>query len=159
MTDSVYDQALDIICSTVKTLADAVDTALIPENALVPKRFDWQDIAAYPGISIRYSDEHAEFANITHDTNAATNVAYPVFIVVHWDTGPKRDTRAKNVNTFLQSVRKTFHHKRTLGSVSFSGVWENSTTVKNGGPSAPADVNMNGAVDIITIMCWFLEDK
>lgn len=159
MADSVMDQAADLIASQVKTIADGTASWLVPESSITPRRFDWQDIAAHPGVSVRYPDNPAKFANITQDTNAATNVAYPIYVVVHWDTGPNRDARAKAVHSFLQEVRKYYHHKRTLGGVSATGVRENSTTVRNGGPEPPEDLAFNGAIDILTIMCWFLEDK
>lgn len=159
MPDSIYDQALDIVAGQLKTLADAVDANLTPENAITPRRFDWQDIQSFDGVTLRYLDEPQQWSTELLDTNAASNSAYPMFMVCSWNSSMYRDDRTKKFHQFIEDVRKYYHHQRRLDAVSVTGVRVHPTTVRDGGPDPPTDWRLNKTVKMLTIIGWFLQAR
>ena len=156
MADSVYDQALAIVATDVKTLADAVDTALTTESTIPVTAVNWDDLAQNI-ISIAYDFNAVESAS--RMTSEADMRGYPAYVVMAVQKRDLRDTLYKNLSNIKEDIRRYFNHRRRMSSISLTGVREQGCRVRDGGLRPPRSITDGMHVHVITVMMWFLESR
>ena len=157
MPTCVYKQGLDTIATQVKTLADAIDTTLVPETAIMPRKLDWDDLQNFPGVALCWSEDvdHRDSLG-TSDRDAR---AYPAYIIMKAPQRFQWDNRQENLTLLKQNLARYFNHKRRLGAVSDTGTNQFTCRVLDSGPTPPRRVRAKWDVHTLTILMWLLEPR
>ncbi len=151
---SVYDQAIDIVATDVKTLADAIDATITTESTIDSGSIDWDEITR--NILYIAFDWNAVVTGRL-DTNERTARGYPIYVMFSMPKRGDRDPRRKNLFDLREDIRQYFHRRRRMGTVSATGVHELLSMCRDGGPTPPADVRKNRDINALTIFAWFME--
>lgn len=156
MADSVYNQALAIVATAVKTEADAISSTLTPEAAIPVRALDWEDIGqhllaiCWDMDAIEYSDE---------GTSDRDHIGYPCYMIIAEPKRPQMDQLRKDVFSLKQEVRQKFNHQRTMAAVTSTNVSENLTRVENRIPKPPPSLSIDKYIHGLTIWARFLEPR
>lgn len=154
---SVYKQALDLVASQVKTLADAIDPSIVPEAAIPVQRLDW-DYVKDKLVTVCYDEDAVYSQNST--TNERDMRGYPIYVVFCLPgRSAQWDTRREDIFDLKEDIRAYYNFQRTMTAVSATSVNENQTRVIDSGPSPPAAIRAQKDVHVLTIIAWFLEPR
>lgn len=156
MPDAVYKQALDIVATDVKTLADAIDANLTTQASIPVRALDWSDIG-HNLIQICFDEDAIEYSE--EGTNERDHWMYPCYVMFALPKRPHWDTLRNNVHKLKQQIRRHFNNKRRMSTVSDTGTNANTTKVTDRAPEPPADFKSTKDVHGLTVWARFLEPR
>ena len=151
MTDSIQDQAAAIVASTVNGQIGSL--AIDSDTVEVREGFDWDDIAAMDGITVHYGG----YVEWPDGTNEREVYGHQFYVVATYPRDQEVDPMSKATRKLMENVRRTFHNKRTMASVSSTGTNQLPTTVKQG-PRPPKSLQSR-RVHTLTVTAWFVESR
>ena len=158
MAESIYDQVLEFATDQIVSLLSGETSPLLKPERLEPREFNWLDIASYPGLSLRFTNDAPVSAQNMAPTNSHNPIGFPVYLVMNSPDGDMiRGTTTKAFELFKQKVRQYYNHRRRMEDVASEGVLSAPSTVRDGGPQPPKD--FTGKIQMQTITFWFFEPQ
>lgn len=153
MPDAVHDQALDIVASQIKTLADAIDVDLTPESAIPVRWLDAEDITSHlVVVGIMHPVDYSD----TETTNERDVWVYPIPVYFLLPHRPNRDNRSNKLRQLRQSVRRYYQHRRRFDDVSDTGTSQLPCYIRDKAPDLKSDDKI---VESVLILARFLETR
>lgn len=150
MPDAIYKQVLD----NVATVIQGLSLTGVNSDAIVVRKLPWSKDFIHKGITISWDDEHE-----ARGTNERDDWGYPCLVTMVRGEGKGWKEHLGDIATWRQTIRRTFHNKRPLSSVSETGTCNLICTVTNRSPTIPEWWEGNYDVGQLLILAWYRETR
>lgn len=150
MPDAIYKQVLD----NVVTVIQGLSLTNVASSEIVVRKIAWDDQQIHKGITISWDDELEG-----NGTNERDDWGYPCIVSMVHGTGRGWKEHMGVVATWRETIRRTFHNKRPLSSVSQTGSCNIICTVRHLKPTVPTKYIENYDVSQLVITAWYREKR
>lgn len=149
---SLYKQALDLMASQAKHLADGVVNNMVMETAIPLVPLNWSLLENYRGVVLAWDDKPSEYS--PGSTNCRDARGYPAYFLFIYAPDPPWD---EYVPSLKQALRRYYNHRRRMTPIVDVDVTELPCRVLESFPKPPQSFKPD--VDGLTVIAWFHEPR